>query len=133
MQSISTELIIQILRQSIVDDKNQPVYKTDIKKAVAFLEERYQEDITLDDIAKEVNRSPYHLLRLFKSETGKTPFDFLTDIKIQHAKKLLGNNKFNISEISNLCGFSNASHFSVVFKKKTGFTPSEFKNYNEAK
>lgn len=127
LQSISTEIIIEILRQSIVDDNHKPVYKADIKKAIAFLEERYQDNITLDDLAKEVNISPYHLLRLFKSETGKTPFEFLTDIKIQHAKKLLVNSKFNISEISHLCGFSNASHFSVVFKKKTGFTPSEFK------
>lgn len=129
LQSISTELTIEILRQSIVDHNNKSVYKIDIKKAVAFLEERYQDNITLDDIAKEVNISRYHLLRIFKSETGKTPFEFLTDIKIQHAKKLLVNKKFNITEISSLCGFSSISHFSVVFKKRTGFTPSEFKNY----
>lgn len=127
LQSISTELSVEILRQSIVDYNNESVYKNDIKKAVAFLEERYQDNITLDDIAREVNISPYHLLRVFKSETGKTPFEFLTDIKIQNAKRLMGNKKFNMTEISGLCGFSNASHFSFVFKKKTGFTPSQFK------
>ena len=128
LQSISTELAIEILRQSIIDNNNKAAYKNDIKKIIAFLEERYQDNITLDDIAKEVNISRYHLLRVFKSETGKTPFEFLNDIKIEHAKKLLINKKFNMTEISSLCGFTNASHFSVVFKKKTGSTPSEFKN-----
>jgi AraC-like DNA-binding protein len=128
LQSISTELAIEMLRQSIIDNNNKSAYKNDIKKIIAFLEERYQDNITLDDIAKEVNISRYHLLRVFKSETGKTPFEFLNDIKIEHAKKLLVNKKFNMTEISSLCGFTNASHFSVVFKKKTGSTPSEFKN-----
>lgn len=127
MESISTELIIEILRQSRLDFNNKSSYKNDIKKAIAFLEERYHDNITLDDIAKEVSISRYHLLRIFKSETGKTPFDFLTDIKIQHAKKLLSNTRFNMTEISNLCGFSNASHFSFVFKRKTGLSPREFK------
>lgn len=128
LQSISTELAVEILRQSIIDNSNKSTYKNDINKVIIFLEERYQDNITLDDIAKEVNISRYHLLRVFKSETGKTPFEFLNDIKIQHAKKLLVNKNFNMTEISSLCGFSNASHFSVVFKKKTGSTPSEFKN-----
>lgn len=130
LQSISTELTVEILRQSIVNHNSKSVYKTDIKKAIAFLEERYQDNITLDDIAKEVNISRYHLLRVFKAETGKTPFEFLADIKIRNAKKLLIYNKFNITEISSLCGFSSISHFSDVFKKKTGFTPTEFKNYS---
>lgn len=131
LQSISMALIIEILRQ-VMDDpdhKALSAYKHDIKKAIDFIEERYQDNITLEAIAKEVNISPYHLLRVFKAETGKTPFEFLTDVKIQHAKRLLTGGRFSMTEISSLCGFSNASHFSVVFKKKTGLTPSAFQKY----
>lgn len=127
LQSISTELVIEILRQALIEHKTQYTYKSDIKKAIAFMEERYSSNITLEDIAKEVNISPYHLVRLFKSETGKTPFEFLTNIKIDQAKKLIMHSNFNMTEISDICGFANASHFSNVFKKKTGYTPSEFK------
>lgn len=131
LQSISMELTIEILRQTVVapDNKVLFAYKHDIKKAIAFIEERYQDNITLDAIAKEVNISPYHLSRVFKAETGKTPFEFLADVKIQHAKRLLAGGKFSMTEISSQCGFSNASHFSVVFKKKTGLTPSAFQKY----
>lgn len=131
LQSISMELTIEILRQTVVapDNKVLFAYKHDIKKAIAFIEERYQDNITLDAIAKEVSISPYHLSRVFKAETGKTPFEFLADVKIQHAKRLLAGGKFSMTEISSQCGFSNASHFSVVFKKKTGLTPSAFQKY----
>jgi AraC family transcriptional regulator len=129
LQSISTELAIEILRHSIIDSNYKFTYKIDIKRAIAFLEERYQDNITLDDIAKEVKISRYHLSRLFKSETGKTPFEFLMDIRVRHAKRLLANKELSMTDISSLCGFSDASHFSFVFKKKTGFTPSDFRNY----
>ena len=61
---------------------------------------------------------------LFKNENI---MHLLSDIRIGHAKGLLSKSNFNITERGSLCGFSSASHFSAVFKKKMGFTPSEFR------
>jgi len=72
-----------------------------------------------------------HLRRLFKQETGFTPLEYLTDLRLNHAKKLMQENDvlhYKISEISIMCGFYDNGYFYRVFKKKTNMTPSEYLN-----
>jgi len=73
------------------------------------------------------NFSPYHFIRVFKSETGTTPYDYLLNSKIEKAKKILEEEEKPITEVCFLCGFFNPSHFSTTFKKKVGISPYKYR------
>ncbi|MFW6270189.1 MAG: helix-turn-helix domain-containing protein [Bacillota bacterium] len=101
--------------------------KKTINFAIDYLQKNYDQDFSLSEIAEEISYSPYHFIRIFKKETGKTPFEYLLDLKIEKAKKMLKNSNKYITDICFECGFNNRSHFSVVFKRKTGHSPTEYR------
>lgn len=100
-----------------------------INRVIVFLMEHYQENYSLQDIARIANLSPYHFIRIFKAQTGKTPYEYLLDIKIDKAKTMLKDAALNITEISYLCGFNNLNHFGKVFKRKVGVSPSAYRKW----
>ena len=75
------------------------------------------------------NLSPYHFIRVFKAETGKTPYEFLLEIKVEKAIELIKARKYTITEIAMMCGFTSSSHFSNVFRKIKGISPTDFIKY----
>lgn len=83
--------------------------------------------MTLEEISKQVNYSQYHFIRIFKKETGFSPFEYLTNCRLDKARELLAKTPFTITEICLQCGFQNSSHFATVFKKHTGMSPSEYR------
>jgi two-component system response regulator YesN len=104
------------------DQKNHRL----ITKAKKYISEHYCEEIGLNDLATAINISPGYLSTIFKQYTGICFTDYLTNYKIEEAKKMLRNSDLKIYEISELLGYQNAYYFSKVFKKVTGMTPSEF-------
>ncbi|NMA24408.1 MAG: helix-turn-helix transcriptional regulator [Clostridiales bacterium] len=135
LESISVQIAITLLRESchnLSDSSFHPASYSDekaVKKAIEYIADNYQNRLSLFEIANETHYSPYHFLRLFKRHTGKTPFGFLLDLKIERAKDMLKKTDCTISQISDLCGFNSLSHFSHVFKEKTGLSPSRYKKY----
>lgn len=132
LQNLSTQIIITMIRQlknNVTDSSTSKCYtsRENIKKSIEFLRESYNDNFSLNDIARYANLSPYHFIRVFKSETGKTPYEYLLDIKIEKAQQLLRLKEHTVTEVGMLCGFSNPSHFAVVFKKKTGISPSDYR------
>jgi len=101
--------------------------KKDINRAIEYLHANINQDFSLTDLAEITGFSKYYFMRMFKNETGKTPYHYYTDIKIEKAMELLKTNKYSITDICFFCGFKDHSHFSKVFKRKTGMTPSSFK------
>lgn len=97
-----------------------------VDMAKQYIREHYR-DVSLDDISREVNISPYYFSKLFKEETGMNFIDYLTDVKIQKAKELLTDSRKSMKEICLDIGYSNPNYFSHIFKKKMGITPSEYK------
>ncbi len=91
-----------------------------------YIEQHFSEKITADDLAKLGYMSVSSLNRKFKSETGKTPIEYLIDVRIEHSKALLRRQNIPITEIAVRCGFSSSSHFSSCFASHTGVTPSEY-------
>jgi AraC-like DNA-binding protein len=83
--------------------------------------------MTLEELARELNYSVFHFLRLFKTSTGMTPFEYLTEIKIEKAKRLLRESEYTITEICSMCGFKYQSHFAQAFSKRTGLPPSLYR------
>ena len=88
----------------------------------------FSNDITLDEIAASANMTPNAFCRYFKQRTNKTFFQFLTEIRLEHACRIILKNKdLSISEVSDLSGFKNMSNFNRKFKQYKGTTPTTFR------
>lgn len=92
-----------------------------------YVKEHYQDDITLNTIAKIANVTPQSLCRLFKQRMNKPFIDYLHEVRIAQACKLLMQTELTISEIAYKCGYQTFSNFNHFFKKITQLTPKEYK------
>ena len=87
-----------------------------------------QEQLTLDDIAKEIGYSKEYIIRIFKKEFGLTPHAFLMNEKVNYAKNILDkSDSLNLTEIALELGFYDQSHFIKFFKKSFAITPNKYK------
>jgi len=96
-------------------------------KAIHFIEENLSNVIDLNDVAKEANTSRYHFCRVFKKRVGISPMRFVTYMRIDKAKKLLGKGDITISEVASNSGFNDTSSFIKQFRKATGMTPTGYR------
>ena len=102
----------------------------DIIEAIQnYLDNNYAGAITLDALAKKFNISKYHMSREFKKSIGKSPIDYLIDVRLNRAKTLLYDTDRSVSDISQLVGIQNPSHFLYLFKTREGITPSAFRKF----
>ncbi|GGE28560.1 hypothetical protein GCM10011571_33300 [Marinithermofilum abyssi] len=108
-------------------DKVKTDYTNPIETAIRYIQLKYQEPITLKEVANHVYLSPSHFSRLFKSETGTTFIEYLTRYRVEKSKGLLKITSLPIEVISNYMGFMSASYFSTTFKRLEGKTPSEYR------
>lgn len=98
-----------------------------VKRARDYIKNNYFREISLDDVSREVNISPYYFSKLFKEETGENFIEFLTGIRMEKARDLLVNTDKSMKEICSEIGYSDPNYFSRTFKKNMGVTPTEFK------
>ena len=99
-----------------------------IKTAKDYIDAHFDKDISLDDVSKVVNISPYYFSKIFKEESGLNFIEYLTNIRIEKAKNLLENSNLSVKEICISCGYSDPNYFSRSFKKNVGVTPTEYKD-----
>lgn len=103
-------------------------------KIAEYISENYKEKITLDELSKRFFIAKTTLLCNFKKYFGCSPIDFLLNVRITKAEKLLFDTKRGIEEISEACGFSSANYFSLIFKKKRGISPRGYRmKYDSSK
>jgi AraC-like DNA-binding protein len=95
-------------------------------QAKHFIDTHFTDNITLDDICREALISRFHLIRSFKKLYGKTPYQYLTSIRISRAKALLKTDS-SVTEICYAVGFGSATSFTGLFKKHVGLSPQSFK------
>lgn len=98
-----------------------------IKKSIAYINDHYNQDISLDMVAEHVGLNPAYFSTLFKKETGVNFSTYLLNHKIDNAKLLLANSNLSLINIAIEVGFDNQSYFSNVFKKATGMTPKQYR------
>lgn len=98
-----------------------------LNKLKHFINENLDQDLSITDLAKAISLSEFHFSRMFKQSTGMTPHVFITKKKIDRACELLKNERYSVTEISQLLGFKNQTHFSMLFKKVLGVTPRDFR------
>lgn len=102
--------------------------KANIRKAKQYILEHHASDISLSSVAERVGLSTVYLSKLFKQESGENFSDYLTRVRIEKAKEYLKDPHYKIYEISELIGYKNLKHFYKLFRKFTGFTPSEYRD-----
>ena len=107
---------------------NTPIVKNaKLRDAVLYIESRFDESITLPDIAKAAGMNHTTLTALMKEELGLTSIEYLMKYRITVAEKQLEFTSVPIKDIANMTGFKTVQHFSRVFKAQTGTTPAEFR------
>lgn len=101
--------------------------KERIKAVIDYMNENYTTGVSCTELANLIKMNKFGFIRSFKAETRKTPYEYLLDLKIEKAKKMLKGNDYSITEVSMMCGFSSHSHFTSTFKKKAGLSPTEYR------
>ncbi len=98
-----------------------------LSEVFKYVKEKYREDITLAEISRFANLTPPSFCRLFKSRTKKHFVEYLNEVRVSNACKLLMETDMSISEVAYECGYKTVSNFNKLFKKITGTTPKEYK------
>ena len=101
-------------------------YITKIRKAKDIIISQMAEPPSLQELANQVGLNIKKLKEGFKQIYGDSVYSFLLDYKMEHARKLLETNKYNVNEVGGVIGYSAASHFIAAFKKKYGTTPKRY-------
>ncbi|MFD0693599.1 response regulator [Paenibacillus sp. GCM10027628] len=98
-----------------------------VQEARKYMLQHYADNLTLLSVAAEVHVTPVWLSKLFKKEMRQTFLEYLTELRMENAKKMLGEARYKIYQISSLVGYRDPVHFAKLFKKKTGWTPKEYR------
>lgn len=99
-----------------------------VKNALQYMEEHYQEKISLSLVAEKTYVSQWHLSKLLNKQEGKNFSEILNQIRIAHARELLKDPVYRIADIAEMVGFTDVAHFSRVFKKIQGISANEYRN-----
>ncbi|WP_251033806.1 helix-turn-helix transcriptional regulator [Bacillus sp. ISL-75] len=103
-----------------------------ITKALEYIENHYKENLTLQSVADFVHLNKSYFSLLFKKQTGRNFIDYIIELRIREAKRLLAQYDCHIYEVAEAAGFKDVKYFSKMFKKMTGFTPVKYREEHQA-
>lgn len=103
-----------------------------VQKVKDYIDANFKDDIRLQELADLANMTPTAFSRFFKLRTGKSISEYIIDVRLGHAARMLADSTMAVVEICYRCGFNNISNFNRIFKRKKGLTPTEFReNYHK--
>jgi two-component system response regulator YesN len=102
-----------------------------INRAKAWIKEHYRKELSMEQAADYVNLSPFYFSKLFKKHVGETFIDYLTRLRIEEARELIGREILSLKEVCYEVGYNDPNYFSRVFKKVTGMSPTEYRSFVE--
>ena len=118
------ELIVPKITETEITSVDQQL----VDKATAYVESNISNgDITVETMSEALNMSRVHLYKRLTAITGQTPSEFIRDIRLRHAERLLRLSQLTVSEVSYKVGINNPRYFSKYFKDKYGMLPSQYK------
>ncbi len=128
LELLATEMAHSVIRQiyQIEMNHSKQDFRIDVNRLIEYLYQNITEPISIDDLVQNSTMSKAHLIRVFKKETGIPPMEYLNNIRLEKAKKLLLVGELTISETAMECGFNSQTYFSSSFKKKFNSTPSSY-------
>lgn len=98
-----------------------------VVRAEEYIRDNYHRDLSLDEVSRQLDLSPYYFSKLFKEETGSNFVEYVTNLQIGRAKEMLSQEECSMKEICAEVGYSDPNYFSRIFKKNTGLTPTEYR------
>ncbi|MBT9847034.1 helix-turn-helix domain-containing protein [Blautia sp. MCC289] len=125
------QVLLQFIGGLQSNPSQQPAWEKYVRPVLTIIHTRYMEDLTADALSQKVFVTPQYLSRLFSRYLGCSVYEYLTKFRISKAKELLVSHRTRkIQDISQDVGYTDASHFVLMFRKTTGMTPSEFRKIN---
>lgn len=121
--------VLKNLEESAGSISKKQQTKTDsvVEHAKQYIEEHFNKELSLDEMAREIGISPYYLSKLFKETAGIGYVEYTTRLRMEYAKEQLGSSDKSVKEICRNAGYQDPNYFSRIFKKWTGMTPTEFR------
>lgn len=119
--------LFDIIRQANVNGFEQIEEASSIELAQNYIKEHSAETLTLNEVARRVYMSPTYFSSYFKRKTGKNFIEYLTDIRMEHAARLLRETDLIIAKVCEDTGYNHAGNFHDRFKKYYDMTPSEYR------
>ena len=110
------------------EDQQRSHHDEGIIKVQEWLDQNYQTDVVISALAGKFKLSVRSLNRRFKLATNASPLQYLQGLRIEHAKELLKQSNLAVTEVANMVGYQDASHFTGLFKKVTAVTPIEYRS-----
>ena len=98
-----------------------------VARARVFMDAHYMEKLTAEQIAEASRVSSSHLFRVFRKETGLTPYGYLMNVRMEHAMQMLLNTSYTVEEIAEHCSFCSSANFIRAFRQNTGVTPYNYR------
>ena len=132
IESYALELTVRLLRAHSTHAAGRaaaplPMAPYRLRRAKDFIETHLSEDIGLETMATSAGLSSFHFARMFKKATGKSPYRYLTELRIAKACDMLIGSDQAIAEIATACGFSNQQQFTTTFRRITACTPARYR------
>ena len=118
-------LASQLFRLYFELSANQTNYSYFVREAKSYIDSRYMEEITIEDISKILNMDRHYISRIFKQEVGESMKAYLLKVRLEKAAALIKNN-YNVSQAVQMVGYSDISNFSHKFKEYFGMSPKEY-------
>ena len=100
-----------------------------LQKAIVYINERFDGEIKLDDIAAAACLSKFHFIRLFKASYNMTVWDYINIKRVDAAINLLSTTSDSVINVAIKCGYSTPANFNRIFKKITGTTPKDYRKH----
>lgn len=110
------------------EDQKRSHHDEEIIKIQEWLDQNYQADVVISNLAKKFRLSVRSLNRRFKLATNTSPLQYLQGLRIEHAKELLKQSNLAVSEVADMVGYQDASYFTSLFKKVNAVTPIEYRS-----
>ena len=132
-RELLTHLISHVFAEHYLFGNNKTVntkpFSDEIEHAIRYMRRNLDKKIDMDELAERVFLSHSGLIWKFKQELNTTPSNYLRILRLDYAKQLLLNYSYSITEISELCGYSNPYYFTNAFHRYFGMSPSEFRKH----
>jgi AraC family transcriptional regulator len=125
LESHVLELLGALEGSSASREKSAPRW---LERAKERMHLEFHENIRMRDLAEDAGVHPVHLARVFRAQAGRTPGDYLQQLRVRAACNRLRDPAYPLSAIAVECGFADQSHFTRVFKKLTQSTPARFRS-----
>lgn len=126
---LAVHLVTRYGTRSGIGDSRSPGVISDarVARVIEFMSAHFDQPLTLDQLAAEACVSKFHFTRLFRSKVGQSPLGFLTDLRLEAARRMLVTSDLSVAAVGEACGYRAPSHFSAAFTARYGLTPTAFR------